>query len=76
MRSQSQEHPAVPAAVDQGSTCDTRRWRAADRAGADGRREEAIRMLSELGWSRHAIAAWLGLSVFTVARAQRAGGAS
>jgi hypothetical protein len=72
----NQKHPAVPGAVGQGSTFDTRRWRGVDRAGAVGRRDEAIRRLSEQGWSRREISAELGVSFFVVARAQRAGGAS
>jgi hypothetical protein len=55
---------------------DTRRWHGADRAGAVGRRDEAIQMLSELGWRRRAIAAELNVTVGVVARVQRAGGAS
>jgi hypothetical protein len=73
----SQGHPAVPGAVSQGSTFDTRRWRGVDRAGVVGRRDEAIRELSELGWRRRAIAAQLNVTVAVVAGAQlRAGGAS
>ena len=73
----SQGHPAVPGATGQGNLFDTRRWPGVDRAGAVGRRDEAIRMLSELGWRRRAIAAELNVSVAIVARAQlRAGGAS
>jgi hypothetical protein len=73
----SQGHPAAPGAVGQGNLFDTRRWPGGDRAGAVGRRDEAIRLLSNLGWSRRAIAAELDLSVATVARVQRrSGGAS
>jgi len=73
----SEQFPAVPGAVDQGSTCGTRRWRGVDRGGHDdARRDAAIRMLSELGWRRHAIAAHLGVNTTLVARAQRAGGES
>ena len=76
MGNQRQADPAVPGAVGQGSTFDTRRWRGVARAGAVGQRDRAIRRLSELGLRRHAIAAWLGVSFVTVARVQRAGGAS
>ena len=72
----NQEHPAVPGAVDQGSTCDTKRWRGVDRAGVVGRRDEEIRKLSAQGWSRRAIAAELSVTPAVVARAQRAGAAS
>lgn len=72
----SQRHPAVPGVVGQGNLFDTRRWPGVDRAGAVGRRDEAIRLLSELGWRRRAIATELNVTVAVVARAQRAGGAS
>ena len=73
----SQRHPAAPGAVSQGSTCGTRRWRDADRAGAVGRRDDAIRALAKLGWPRRAIAALLGISCAVVLRAQvREGGVS
>ena len=72
----SQEHPAVPGAVDQGSTCDTKRWRGVDRAGAGGPRDEALRRLSEQGWFRRELAAALSVTVAVIARVQRAGGAS
>lgn len=71
----SQRHPGAPGAVSQGSTCDTRRWRDADRAGAVGRRDDVIRALAKLGWPRRAIAALLGVSLAVVVRA-REGGAS
>ena len=72
----NQEHPAVPGAVCQGSTCDTKRWRGVDRAGAIGRRDQVIGLLSAQGWSRREISAELGVAFVVVARAQRAGGAS
>ena len=73
----SQGHPAVPGAVGQGNLFDTRRWPGVDRAGAVGRRDESIRMLSELGWRRCAIAAELNVTTAVVARVQRrSGGAS
>ena len=71
-----QEYSVVAGANDQGGTCDTRSWRAVDRAGLVAQRNEAIRRLSELGWSRHAIGARLGVAAAVVARAQmQAGGA-
>ena len=72
----SQGHSVVPGAIGQGNLFDTRRWPGVDRAGAVGRRDEAIRLLSKLGWRRRAIAAELNVTIATVARAQRAGGAS
>lgn len=72
----SQEHPVVPGAVDQGSTCDTKRWRGVDHAGGGGRRDAEIRMLSKRGWSRRELAAAFSVTIAAVARVQRAGGAS
>jgi hypothetical protein len=72
----SQEYSGVAGANGQGGMCATRSWRAVDRAGFVVQRNEAIRRLSELGWSRHAIAARLGVAASVVARAQmQAGGA-
>jgi hypothetical protein len=72
-----QRHLAAPGAVGQGSTCGTRRWRDVEHDGAVGHRDGVIRALSELGWSRRAIAARLRLTFAAVLRAQlREGGAS
>ena len=72
----NQEHPVASGAVSRGSTCDTKRWRGVDRAGAVGRRDQVIGLLSAQGWSRREISAELGVAFVVVARAQRAGGAS
>lgn len=76
METKKQGVTAAPGAVGQEDTCEIGHSPGVDRAEAAGRRDEAIRMLSELGWRRHAIAAHLGVTIAVVARAQRAGGAS